>query len=217
MTVDLPAIVGRNAKMLRGAATLDDVAKAARRYGLKNWGTGRVSDLEHGRVSPTVQTLVALALALAEVRGDTLTLGDLVNSDERIALTGDLTVTNTELQGFLAGGVVSLDERYLSEIVDSAKGAFSPEVRQGWPPRLDRVRVGLMRQVNRDYGEPETLLARDLGLDRQRLVAEMAALWAKSYGAERNLRAGPAANAQKKGRVARELKAELKAVLDGES
>ena len=43
----------------------------------------------------------------------------------------------------------------------------------------------------------------------------MAAQWRKSYSAERDQRAGAGANAQKKGRVARELKAELKAVLDG--
>ena len=75
--------------------------------------------------------------------------------------------------------------------------------------------VGVRRQVARDYGEPESLLARDLGIDRETLIAAMAAQWRKSYSAERDQRAGAGANAQKKGRVARELKAELKAVLDG--
>ena len=67
-----------------------------------------------------------------------------------------------------------------------------------------------------DYGEPEQRLARDLGLDRERLAAEMAALWRRSFHAERDRRAGADANAQKKGRVARKLKAELKTVLDGD-
>ena len=55
----LAHVVGRNVRRLRdgAAATLDDVAKAARENGLRNWGTGRVSDLEHGKVSPTLATL----------------------------------------------------------------------------------------------------------------------------------------------------------------
>ena len=214
---DLATVVGCNAKALRGSATLDDVAKAARRYGL-NWTTGRVSDLEHGRVSPTLPTLVALALALAEVRGANLTLRDLVATDEAISLTSDLSVTSDELQRFLTGDEVSLDDRYLAEIIDRAKGALT-EARKRLPPHLARRRVpvGVTRQVTRDYGEPESLLARDLGLDDKTLIAAMAALWQKSYSAARDELAGPSANAQKKGQVARKLKAELKAELDGEN
>jgi hypothetical protein len=202
---------------VRGSATLDDVAKAARGVGL-NWTTGRVSDLEHGRMSPTLPTLVAVALALAEVRGESITLGDLVRSDENISLTKDLSVTSDELQRFLTGDKVSVDDRYLSEIIDSAKGALTG-ARKRLPPNLARRRIpmGIVRQVHRDYGEPESLLARDLGLDSETLVWAMAALWRMSYSAKRDELAGPGANAQKKGRVARELKAELKAVLDGES
>jgi hypothetical protein len=71
--------------------------------------------------------------------------------------------------------------------------------------------VGVTRQVTRDYGEPESLLARDLGLDDKTLIAAMAALWQMSYSAKRDDLAGPAANTQKKGRAARQLKAELRA------
>ena len=86
-----------------------------------------------------------------------------------------------------------------------------------WPARLkEKVSVGLLRQVYADYGEPEQLLEREFGINRDRLVAEMAALWKKSFHAERDRLAGPGANAQKKGRVARQLKADLKAVLDGD-
>jgi hypothetical protein len=214
---DLAAIVGHNARTLRGSATLDDVAKAARGVGL-NWTTGRVSDLEYGRVSPTLPTLVAVALALAEVRGESITLADLVRSDENISLTKDLTVTGDELQRFLSGDKVSVDDRYLAEIIDGAKGALT-EARKRLPPNLQRRRVsmGIVRQVHRDYGEPESLLARDLGLDSETLIWAMAALWRMSYSAKRDQRAGTGANAQKKGRVARELKAEMRAALDGES
>ena len=73
----------------------------------------------------TLQTLIAVALALAKVRGANLTLGDLVRCDEKIALTTDLSVTDDELQGFLAGREVSVEHRHLGEVIDSAKDALA--------------------------------------------------------------------------------------------
>lgn len=200
-------VIGENARRLRGDATADDVAKAARRYGL-NWGTGRISDLEHGRVSPTLPTLAALALALGDVRDANVRLGDLIDSDETIALTTALKVTSDQLRRFLAGGDM------FKFALASPSDAMA-ELRERWPARLHQVTAGALMRLLGDFGEPEERLARDLGLDRERLAAEMAVLWRRSYHAERDRRAGVDANAQKKGRVARELKAELRAVLDG--
>ena len=76
--------------------------------------------------------------------------------------------------------------------------------------------MGPQRQIRHDYDEPEQLLERNLGLDRDRLIAEMAALWGRAYSAERDQAGGPGSNAQKKGRAARELKSELKRVLNGD-
>ena len=39
--------------------------------------------------------------------------------------------------------------------------------------------MGPQRQIRHDYDEPEQLLERNLGLDRDRLIAEMAALWGR--------------------------------------
>jgi hypothetical protein len=211
----LATVVARNAKALRGSANLDDVAKAARRQGL-NWGTARVSDLEHGKVSPTLPTLIALALALGEIRGEPLTLGDLVRSDESVSLSDDLTLTGDELQGFLSGGKISLTANPV-ELAQGGPAALT-DLREGWPERLIiDVTPGQLRRIRHDYGEPEERLARDVDLDRMRLIAEMAALWDQSFSKERDRRAGPGANAQKKGRVARQLKSELRSVLDGDN
>jgi transcriptional regulator with XRE-family HTH domain len=206
--VALRNVIGENARRLRGDATADDVAKAARRYGL-NWGTGRISDLEHGRVSPTLPTLAALALALSDVRDKNVTVGELIASDETIALTTALNVTSDQLQRFLAGGD-------MSKFTLPRPSDVMAELRDRWPVRLHGVTAGALMRLLSDYGEPEERLARDLGLDRERLAAEMAALWRRSFHAERDRRAGADANAQKKGRVARELKAELRTVLDGD-
>ena len=125
----------------------------------------------------TLQTLIAVALALAKVCGANLTLGDLVRCDEKITLTTDLSVTDDELQGFLAGREVSVEHRHLGEVIDSAKDALAR--RKGWPQRLQKLPMGPQRQIRHDYDEPEQLLERNLGLDRDRLIAEMAALWGR--------------------------------------
>jgi hypothetical protein len=211
--VDASTALGRNARALRGSASLDDVARAARRYGL-TWNVGRVSDLEYGRVSPRIDALIPLALALAEVSGQEITLGDLLRSDENITLTKNLTVTNDELQGFLRGATVSVDERYMAEAIQAARAAL--KARDDWPPRLKRVKHGVFVDVWQDYGAAEQLLARDLGIDRDQLTAEMAALWGRAFHVERDAIAGEGASAQKRGNVARTLKAQLKARIDGD-
>ncbi len=80
----LAEVVGRNVRRLRGDATSDELAKACRRRGL-TWGTGRISELEHGRASPTLSTLVDLADALGDVCGRPVYLADLVEHDGFIA------------------------------------------------------------------------------------------------------------------------------------
>lgn len=192
----------------------DDVARTARQYGL-NWNVGRVSDLEYGRVSPRIDALIPLALALAEVSGQEITLGDLLRSDGNITLTKNLTVTNDELQGFLRGATVSVDdERYIAEAIQAIRAAL--KAHDDWPPRLRRVKHGVLVKVWRDYGAAEQLLARDLGIDRDQLTAEMAALWGRAFHVERDAIAGEGASAQKRGNVARTLKAQLKARIDGD-
>lgn len=212
--VELATVVGRNAKSLRHLSTADDVARATRRYGL-NWGTGRISDLEHGRVSPTLPTLVILALALSDVCGRNVTVAELVDSDQSISLTKDFDVTSDELKAILYG-----DEEAYRRLVNQAVGRAGAGAKAeiaAWPARLQQgVSVGELQQVYADYGEAEQLLERELGVDRGRLAAEMAALWGKAFHVKRDELAGSDANAQKKGRVSRALKAELKAVLDGD-
>ncbi|MGB3286061.1 helix-turn-helix domain-containing protein [Mycolicibacter algericus] len=220
--VPLAQVIGRNARQLRGDATADQLAKEARFYGL-NWGTGRISDLEHGRVSPTLGTLVALALALQEVRfvrgpdHGPVTLADLVRCDENIALTKDLSVTEDELATFLEGGEVSLSHRHADLMRSMMESVTTDAFRKDWPHRLHGIPKGPVLRMLDECGEAEQRLEREFALDTSRLCAEMISLWGRTYTAERDERAGAGANAQKKGRVARKLKAELKAVLDGDN
>lgn len=212
--VELSEVLGTNARAIRGSAKLDDVARAARRHGA-NWTPGKVSDLEHGRVSPTLPTLVITALALTSVAGRNVTVAELLDSDENIYLTKDLDVTSDELKAILDGDEEAY-KRLVSQALDRAAAGAKAEI-STWPARLqEQVSVGELRLVYADYGEAEQLLEREFGVNRDRLVAEMTALWGRAFHVERDSRAGEAANAQKKGRVSRALKAELKAVLDGD-
>jgi hypothetical protein len=213
--VDMAAVMGQSARKLRGDATLDDVAKVARACGL-NWGTGRVSDLEHGKVSPTLPTLVALALLFSELLGRPVTLGDLVRTDKSVAVTPRISVSGEELRRYLSGDAVTAAGQYRRESSAALQSVASSDYRKNWPARLRSVSKGATMRILGEIGEPEERLARELGIDHTRLAAEMLALWGKSFSAERDRLAGPEANAQKKGRVARALKVDLKAVLDGD-
>jgi hypothetical protein len=65
-------------------------------------------------------------------------------------------------------------------------------------------------------GLTEYRLAKHFHVDRDRLAAVSFRLWRSTFSAERDRRAGPAANQQKKGRITREMRAEVKkALADG--
>jgi transcriptional regulator with XRE-family HTH domain len=216
----LAQVVGQNAKQVRddAGATLDEVAKAARRHGLTNWGTGRVSDLEHGRVSPTLPTLVVLCLALAEIRGKPLALGELVEHDGSIGITNNFEVSSATLQRYLSGAAVVEPKGAVPVIdwealVDETIRRF--EAIGALPVGTPHVDAKVLASVERQSGEAEAKIARSLGVERSVVDFVSAALWRQTFSAERDHRAGEGANAQKRGRIARELKAELKAVLNG--
>jgi hypothetical protein len=63
--------------------------------------------------------------------------------------------------------------------------------------------------------EADYRMAKSLGLDRERASFVMSRLWGLSFTAERDRRAGPDANPQKRGRrIARELKAQLQEAIN---
>jgi hypothetical protein len=82
-----------------------------------------------------------------------------------------------------------------------------------WPPALQKVTRPRYRAILAEWSDSDARLARSLGIDRSTAAAAMAVTWGKTFVAHRDERAGPDANAQKRGRIARELKAELAAVV----
>lgn len=217
----LAEVVGRNVRRLRGDATTDELAKACRRRGL-TWGTGRISELEHGRVAPTLSSLVDLADALGDFCGRPVYLADLVEHDGFVALTSGRPIKPAALQRFLAGEPVVIkrgdvprdaesDRRMRENLTSAAMEKHFDEL----PPAVNAVKTELALQVQSQSGEAEARMAKALGVHEENLAALSGYLWGQTLSAERNRRAGAGANAQDRGRITRRLKAELKAVLDG--
>jgi hypothetical protein len=214
----LAELVGRNTRRLRGDATADQLAKAARRHGL-NWGTGRISDLEHGRVSPTISMMVALAEALHSVRGIPITLADLVEHDGYVQLTTTQAVKSVALQRFLRGEPVKLlveDMSNSAEMIAAMKAGLAEMSR--WAKRLSGLKVdwNAAIEIEREAGETEARIAKALAVPASAVAVVSAYLWGRTLSAERDRLAGTDSNAQDRGRITRQLKAKIQAVLDGD-
>src|ERR1700722_5821312 len=95
-------VLGLTALALRGDRKLELVARAARFAGL-NWGTGRIADLEAGRVSPTLPTLISLCWAFRDLLGRPVELPDLFVGDGDVTLAPGVAVPIALLRKALDG------------------------------------------------------------------------------------------------------------------
>jgi transcriptional regulator with XRE-family HTH domain len=228
----LAEVVGANCKRIRVeiGVTQDELARHARRIGLR-WNAAKVGNFEAGRSAPTFATVLAVTLALqmaledaAERRGETpgggVTLADLVTGTGFVALTDSLDfptalvadVCRGEIfdTGRLSGSANPLGPEQINAMVTQAREALRErEIEAG--VTLDELTAMLQRS-----GLTEDRLARRLGIKPAELAATSFRLWQSTFSEERDRRAGPDANQQKKGRISRELRAELeKALADG--
>lgn len=202
-----------NARRLRGDRKTDEVAKAATAVGLK-WGTGRIADLEAGRVSPTLPTLLALAQAFGDLLGRRIGLAELLappasGEVAQAIITDSLVVDLVEVCSVLRGKPVDLTNqaRPIDEMLTDSAPTFE-DVATHQRPELFVVWSG--------YGEAEDRAARALGLDKGQMVRLMVDTWGTTLSKERDERAGPKAGAQARGHIARQLKAELQRELEAQ-
>jgi hypothetical protein len=216
-------VLGRTARELRGDRKVELVSRAARLAGL-NWGTGRIADLEAGRVSPTLPTLFALCWAFGDLLDRPVSLADLFAGDGPVTLTPGVTISLAHLRAALTGqplesppiglllaregvAVAGLELEASDIRAHRRRIAKDPNRRQILPnPRVQRVASSML--------EADYRMAHSLGLDVDRAAEEMEALWGQSFTAKRDHRAGPDANPQKRGRISRELKAELQEAIN---
>jgi transcriptional regulator with XRE-family HTH domain len=205
MTSNIAEVVGANARALRRDAeiTAERFAYEATSVGLP-WTTGRVGDFEHGRIPPDLSTIYAAAVALGRLISRPVTLAELLATDSPVDVNDTLTIGATAL----LGEIVPVRGRL------GGKGTLSATA---VPVRARLGGKGSLSATADPVLETDYRMCRNIGVDRKTGVAAMLRLWGRPFSAERDHRAGPDANAQRRGIVARALKAELKkAIADGD-
>lgn len=208
----LAKVVGRNYKDIRVAAgvTQEELARSARGVGLR-WTASIVGDFEAGRSAPTFATVLAATLALQNALRDAgkqrqqaperdVTLADLVAGDGFVALNDNFGVSAALLAEVCRGAVF-----------EPRRGDVQFKLRQHSAREVHELVETMQRS-----GLTEQRLAHRLGIGQDRLAVTSSRLWKRTFSEERDRRAGAGANQQKKGRISRELRAELeKALNDG--
>ncbi|NKZ77516.1 hypothetical protein GTA28_11625 [Rhodococcus hoagii] len=229
-TRDLSTVIGTNAKRLRKEAelTLDQVAIAARQRGLK-WNASRVADFEAGRVSPNLATLTAFALALADAGCADLTFADLVDSDTPVRINDSILLGSVVLFDAMNGaavepnwgkvligpGRIKIGDRVLYDGLAERRREVEEAAAEQLGRYLKHTDAETVRSILMTSGSAEHRVQRALRLSPELLAAASAALWGRSFSAERDARAGKDANAQKRGQITRRLQSELEGELNG--
>ncbi|MCR4526558.1 helix-turn-helix domain-containing protein [Kocuria rhizophila] len=218
-------VVGKNFSALRedAGATLEDVARRARHYGLR-WNPARVSRIDRGEGAITLDTALMLAVVLTDLRSgmNPVTLSDLLESEEPFELAPRATVRAGFAEALLlqsdmgedAGtaidgpGAVVGDARSLGRMVPALHRVF------GANPGMttsQRVFGAVMNMTLTDERN-----AKKMGLAEAEFAAWCVKLWGHLMSVETEQRAPEGATAQKKGRITRELMQELQEYMSRE-
>ena len=200
--VTIRDLVSRNIRRLRlnAAASHEDVARAARHYGLR-WTVQWVTAVERGHRAPTAEQLVALPIVLTEAFGHRVGMADLLLADGPVLLRAKIIEDEP---------AVPVSASYLREVATaqphrrpfSTTGGY-PAVGEGRDGALARA-AAKMREIGRaglgdvdiralhraeaGAGDVEDKLARKLGVAPIIVIAAAAGLWSRSLTEERQAR-----------------------------
>ena len=200
------AVMGSNVRRLRGAHTADELARDCAVWGIKG-GTARIAELEGGRVSPTLPTIYVLTLALADLLDRPVAPTELFEGSGKVAMPGG------EIELRIVRSTLSSEPPRRPKLLTAELDAWVADMEATWPDRLMKMAAGKIRKTSAAMREADVRIGKSLGLDAYRTAAEMAYLWGKPLSVVRDEQAGTHANAQRRGQVSRQLKAELKKVI----
>lgn len=201
--ISVAEVIGLNARKLRldAGKSLEDVAKAARAFGLP-WSTGRVGDFESGKAAPNFTTMYVVAKAIGAVIGRPVELAELLAGDGPVMVNDNLAEQLADLRAAVSGQPVA------SGLTGATKFAISV---------TPAIAMDANQYVRRDFAESDLKMCRRLGVTPDVGAAAMAKLWGHTFRTERDRQAGPDAKAQRRGQISRRLQAELqKAIDDGD-
>jgi predicted transcriptional regulator len=219
----LAKVVGENCKRIRDAAALskDELARHARDAGLR-WDASKVGRFESGSVAPTFGTVLAVSLALSKAIDGPVTLADLVQFDGNVILTrpGVPDPLGAAVAGVCRGeswpespvDIYGADELVDDELIKERAyvEVMKRVMAEISSAQAESIAAGVGAAVLRRSGLAEDRLAQRLGVNPDELALMSSQLWAgRTFSEERDLRAGPEANAQNRGQVSRTLQADL--------
>lgn len=217
-------VVGANLRRVRDeiGVSLADLATTGQSLGMK-WSASAVSQIESGKYRPTVELLAILVRALnfqalLKQGRRTVTIADLLRTDYAIAVSDSHSMTAEKLLEFLAGHEpeMEMDADAVTSLIRETT-TLRDEIWRHAPSGLrEAVRESKKNPPIGPITEQETRAARDLGIPPISLQLWSFHLWGKTFEAERDARAGQAASAQKRGRVTREMKSEIRKAREAE-
>lgn len=203
-------IIGHNVRAIRNEhnVTADELGRELRHYGMK-WNANRVSELERGQKAVGIPELVMLSLALSSLTGRNITPGGLLNSGDPVELVEGVTLQDNALRRVIEGD----DELKSGDVVGGieAINAVISNSLEGLRNIPANVPFGQVRQAVKDRSLADRRAARKLGWSEEEFLRRCLAQWGHMLSVETERRAGSDANAQRRGRITRELIDELKA------
>ncbi len=120
--------------------------------------------------------------------------------------------------GWVSLGFVAVRAERITEAFDGKGFALTNADVMGWEEAPSYtgpiVDLSVLTAVRQAAGEAEMRTARELGLTSDEMAGYSTLLWGQSLSARRDQLAGDGANAQKRGRISRELKAELRELVE---
>ncbi|WP_165938391.1 helix-turn-helix domain-containing protein [Parafrankia sp. BMG5.11] len=176
-------VVGEGVRRAREAAGArqDDVARAARRYGL-TWSRSKVAALERGAKPVSIEELALLTLVLSDVCARPVTVPELIDPGALVHLAGTLHIGGEGLARVLAGRPLDTGPMTTAETLAVADAYLS-----GIRHDRERARALLLDEATLDPGgEAEEKAARRLGEPQTCVTALSIALWGRTLTEERD-------------------------------
>lgn len=210
----LEKVVGDNVRRVRLflGLTLNDVAVQLRGLGLP-WSTGRLGNIEAGRGTASIQVVLALAMALTDAQRGPLgerrlvTPEALLRSETPVRLSSAVALTQEGYDKLLSGsgpvGAVDVvGGRKLLEDAGRKLTAWSESL----PPGITHGEV----QAGRDHFDlADARAAKKLGIEKDEFLRLCLIQWRMVLSDKVDELAPEGATPQKRGRITRELVADL--------
>lgn len=218
----LREVVGENVRRIREAAGArqDDVASAARGVGL-SWTRSKIAALERGDKALDLAEAVLLAEAMGDIAGHPVKVSDLLAGDGAVRLSRVRVIHRESLRRYVDGAPVEVLVRDVPGGPERTREAIAKLPAMFGRMSLlagDDMSVETLLHAEHVAGEAEERAGRTLGIPRMEVAWLSVGLWGRTLGEERDRRVGddgPAASrSAKRGRVTRQLIAELRVRLE---